>query len=257
MKLHQIRNATSVLEYNNIRFLIDPMFAPKEAYQPITLKSWPYHDLPLSPKDIVKNIDAVILTHLHTDHFDKYAQEILPKSIKIFVQDKFDKNALEKEGFYDIEIITAAGIEFADIYKTIKLYKVECRHGIRAFAEPGMLAKGMRWEAMGIIFKSKNEPVLYIAGDTIWYDSIEQALNTHKPKYIVLNAACTQTPESGPTNMGIEDIKELHKYYPDGKLIASHMDNVGNETLCRADLRNSEVSDYIYIPADGEIMMLE
>ena len=253
MKLHQIRNATLILDYNGTKFLVDPMFAPKEAYPPITLRSWPYHDLPMSPKDIVKNIDAVIITHLHTGHFDKYAREILPKSIKMLVQDKFDKNALEKEGFNNIEIITQEGIKF----EYIDLYKVECRHGIRALAEPVMLANGMRWEAMGIVFKSSKEPSLYIAGDTIWYDGVKQALDAHRPKYVILNASCTQTPQSEPTIMGIVDIKELHSFYPDGKLIASHMDNAGNETLCRADLRNSEIKDYIYIPADGEVMMLE
>ncbi len=253
MKLHQIRNATIILEYNGVRFLIDPMFAPKEAFPPITLKKWPYHDLPMSPKDIVKNIDAVILTHLHIDHFDKYAQDILPKSIKIFAQDKYDKNALEKEGFNNIEIITQDGIKFEDV----NLYKTECRHGVRVLAEPGMLANGMRWEAMGVVFKSENEPVLYLAGDTIWYDGVRYAIDEHKPKYIIVNAACAQTPQSGPIIMGIDDIKELHEYYPIGKLIASHMDNVGHATLCRVDLRNSEVKDYIYIPADGEIMLLE
>lgn len=253
MKLHQIRNATIVLEYNGIRFLIDPMFAPKEAYQPITLKLWPYHDLPISPKDIVKNIDAVILTHLHTDHFDKYAQEILAKSTKIFVQDKYDKNALGKEGFNDIEIINKDGTKF----EGIKLYNIECRQGIRALTEPVMLANGMRWEAMGVVFKSENEPALYIAGDTVWYDGIKDAIKAHKPKYIVLNTACTKTSQGFQTNMGTEDIKELHNYYPEGKLIASHMDNVGNETLCRVNLRDSEVKDYIYIPADGEIIMLD
>ena len=253
MKLHQIRNATLIIEYCSKRFLVDPMFAPKEAYEPITLNSWPYHELPMSPKDIIKNIDAVILTHLHTDHFDKYAIELLPKATKIFVQDKFDKNALEKDHFDNIEIILSDGTEF----EGVKLYKTECRHGIRSIAEPVFLGNGMRWEAMGVIFKSEIEPTVYLAGDTIMYDGVKNAIDIHKPKYIVVNASCSQTPTSGPLNMGIDDIQELHKYYPEGKLIASHMDNVGNSTLCRAKLRASEVKDYIYSPADGEIMFLE
>ena len=57
--------------------------------------------------------------------------------------------------------------------------------------------------------------------------------------------------------MGLEDIKELHEYYPEGNLIASHLDNVVNSTLYRADIRASEVKDFIYPPADGEIMVLE
>lgn len=253
MKFHQIRNATVIIEINGKRLLIDPIFAPKEAYPPITLRPWPYHDLPMSPKDIVKNIDAVILTHLHTDHFDKYAQELLPKATKIFVQDLYDKNALEKEHFCNIEILSPNGTDF----EGVTLYKTECRHGLRAIAEPVFLGNGMRWEAMGVVFKAENEPVLYLAGDTVWYEGINDTINFYNPKYIIVNAACTQTQTSGPLLMGIDDIKELHKNCPEPRLIASHMDNVGNETLCRVDLKNSEVKDYLYIPADGEIMLLE
>ena len=251
MRIHQIRNATIIIEYNDKRFLVDPMFAKKEAYPPITDKPWPFYDLPLPPKDIVKNIDAVIITHLHIDHFDKYAQEILPKGIKIFVQDIFDKNALEKEHFNNIEVLKSEGTDF----EGIKLYKTECRHGVRELAEPVFLANGMRWEAMGVVFFAESEPTLYLAGDTIWYDGVKEAIDIHKPKYIVVNAACAQAGPSGPIIMGVNDIKALHEYYPEGKLIASHMDNVGHATLSRADLRMSEVKDYIYSPADGEIML--
>ena len=259
MRLHQLRNATLIVEYSGKRFLIDPMFAGAgvngigaESIQ-IPDVSWPLHDLPISPKDIIKNIDAVIITHLHNDHFDKFAQNILAKDIKIFVQDIFDKNALEKEHFTNIEILSPEGTEF----EGINLFKTACMHGIKTLVEHIFLANGMRWEAMGVIFRGVNEPTLYLAGDTIWYEGVKEALDKYKPDYIVLNAACTQTPQGEETNMGISDIKELLSYYPQGKLIASHLDCVGNATLSRADLRASEVKNYIYAPADGEIMLLE
>ena len=252
MRLHQIRNATIILEYNGTRFLIDPMFAPKGTYPPITSKSWPFHDLPISPKDIIKNIDAVILTHLHTDHFDKYAQDILPKDTKIFVQDIFDKNALEKENFENLEVLNPEGT----VYENIKLYKIPCRHGEREFAEPIFLANGMRWEAMGVVFEAENEPTIYIAGDTILYDGVKFALDTFRPKYTVVNSAYTLVGKNTPVLMGIEDLKALHKYSTT-KIIASHLDSVDNGTLFRADLHTSDVTEYIYTPADGEIMTLE
>lgn len=259
MRIHQLRNATMVIEYSDKRFLVDPMFAGagvndgSDADMPIIDDPWPLHDLPLPPKDIIKNIDAVIITHLHVDHFDKYAQEILPKGIKIFVQDFFDKNALEKEHFNNIEILQEDGIEF----EGINLYKTKCMHGMREKAEFIFLANGMRWEAMGVVLKSENEPVLYITGDTLWFEGVKETIDIHKPKYIIVNADCEQISHSGPLNMGVNDIKELHDYYPEGKLIASHLDCVGNATLSRADLRASEVKDYIYPLADGEIMLLD
>lgn len=252
MRLHQLRNATIIVEYSGFRILIDPMFAPKGANEPIIDKPWPYHEIPVPPKDVIKNIDAVIVTHLHIDHFDKYAQDILPKETKIFVQDMFDKNALEKEHFKNIEILSFDGTEF----EGIKLYKTECRHGIKADVEHVFLAKGLRWEAMGVVFRANNEPTLYLAGDTIWYDRIKETIDIHKPKYIVLNTSAAKVYDE-QILMGIEDIKAVHEYYPEGKLLAVHLDCVENAPLSRADLRNSEVKDYIYPPADGEIMSLE
>ncbi len=253
MRIHQIRNATLKIDFGGKTFLIDPMFAPKDTYPPITDKTWPFCDLPIPVKDIIKNIDAVIITHIHIDHFDKYAEEVLPKSTKIFVQDIFDKNALEKSHFNNIEVLTEEGNNF----EGIKLHKTECRHGIRELAEPMMLANGMRWEAMGVVFESDREQTLYLAGDTIWYNGVKETIDKYNPEYIIVNAACAQTPKSGPIIMGIEDIKELHNYAPEIKIIGSHLDCVGHATLSRYDIRKSEVKDFIYLPADGEIITIE
>ena len=41
-------------------------------------------DLPISMEEILKNLDAVIVTHTHYDHWDEYAEKLIPKHVPIF-----------------------------------------------------------------------------------------------------------------------------------------------------------------------------
>ena len=78
MKIHQIRNATIIITYNNKRFLIDPWLMPKDFMPGFegamnSKVRQPRVDL---PKDFDINhlpLDAIILTHFHPDHFDEFA----------------------------------------------------------------------------------------------------------------------------------------------------------------------------------------
>ena len=110
MKIHQIRNATIIIEYAGKNFLVDPMlgkkgsFAPFPFSHPQELRN-PLHDLPLKAEEIVNNIDCILLTHLHLDHIDNTAYKLLNKSVHIFVQDKQDMNTVKSHGFTNVEII--------------------------------------------------------------------------------------------------------------------------------------------------------
>ena len=84
MLIQQIRNATIKITIGGVKFLVDPMFAPKEAYPPIPEslipgKAWPFCALPQTEAEITAGIDAVIMTHYHIDHFDEFAVKALDK----------------------------------------------------------------------------------------------------------------------------------------------------------------------------------
>ncbi|WP_052675952.1 MBL fold metallo-hydrolase [Paenibacillus sp. IHBB 10380] len=68
MKIRQIRNATMVLNYGNMTFLIDPFLGAKGVYPPFPNTSNqvnnPTAELPIPVEEIVQT-DAVIVTHLH------------------------------------------------------------------------------------------------------------------------------------------------------------------------------------------------
>ena len=70
---HQIRNCTTKLTYNGVNILIDPFLVPKGFYPGLDIAPTPeqkkirvpMNDLPISINEILKGIQAVIITHTH------------------------------------------------------------------------------------------------------------------------------------------------------------------------------------------------
>ena len=255
MKIHQIRNATIIITYNDKRFLIDPWLMPKDFMDGFTgaVNSevrQPRVDLPISIDKIV-DVDAVILTHFHPDHFDEFAVKALDKNIPFFVQNEKDKQIIENFGFNNIRIISESGVDF----EGTKLYKTQCQHGRREVVKPMCEKIGMPYDAMGIVFTSDNEKTLYVAGDTIWCDEVSAAIDKFNPESIVINA-CGATVLVGNGErliMDINDVKAISNYAKSSKIIASHMDTVSHLTVTREDIRNLNLNNVV-VPEDNEIL---
>ncbi|MTC61384.1 MBL fold metallo-hydrolase [Providencia rustigianii] len=82
MKITQIRNATQIIDYADKRFLIDPMLGEKESYPGFdgtanTHIQMPMVDLPYDINSLL-NINAIIVTHTHLDHWADAAVQAIP-----------------------------------------------------------------------------------------------------------------------------------------------------------------------------------
>ncbi|MED4240884.1 MBL fold metallo-hydrolase [Priestia megaterium] len=249
MKINQIRNATILVEYANKKFLIDPMLAEKGTYPPFPNsprqdQNNPLVSLPTPVENIIEGIDAVIVTHLHLDHFDEAAQRILPKDIKMFVQNEEDATEVKNAGFQNVEVL-----QEDTVFEGIQLIKTKGEHG------RGEILK-LAGLVCGVIFKHQSEKTLYVAGDTVWYDEIQKTIDTHKPEIIVVNGGDNQFFEGGSLIMGKEDIYEVYKAAPDAKIIVVHMEAVNHWNLSREELNSfineKEMSSTVLVPDDGE-----
>jgi L-ascorbate metabolism protein UlaG (beta-lactamase superfamily) len=249
MDIQLIRNATIVVEYAGKKFLIDPMLAEKGAYAPFPNaprqdQNNPLVSLPTCIDNIIQDIDAVIVTHLHYDHWDDAAKEALPKEIKVIAQNEEDMAEIRKAGFQNVEVLRED-----TVFEDIQLIKTRGEHG------RGEILK-LAGLVCGIVFKHPTEKASYIAGDTVWYRAVQEVINTHVPEIIVVNAGDNQFFEGGSVVMGKDDVYEVYKAAPNAKIIAIHMEAVNHWALSREELKRFSnekgIRSNVLVPDDGE-----
>ncbi|MFD2247405.1 MBL fold metallo-hydrolase [Pontibacter ruber] len=246
-----VRNATLVVNYAGKKILVDPMLMPKDSFDPIAGKARnPMVDLPTSIEEIVQDVDLVLVTHTHADHFDPVASATLNKSIKLINQPA-DEAFFQKEGFTNAETV-----HDSTVWNGITIYRTGGEHG------SGEILKQMG-SVSGFVLKAEGEPAIYIVGDSIWIDEVEQAIQKYKPDYIVTNSGGAVFPgfEATPILKDEEQTMSLIKESGDAKVIAVHMEALDHCRTTRNSLRlkAEELNigkDKLIIPQDGEKIVL-
>lgn len=242
MKLQLLRNATQVLTVHDKQILIDPMLGPKDAYDTIMMTDNglrnPLVDLPVDPRELIKQIDAVLLTHLHNDHWDPVARELLPTHIPLFCQ-AGDEDKIREAGFTDVTPI----VDFVK-WETITINRTSGQHGT---GEIGTLMG----KVSGYVIND-----LYIAGDTIWCEDVRAAIDEFQPKHIVLNGGAAQFVKGDPIVMSIADIQKVRAYAPDAQLIIVHLEAVNHSKENRAQIRSAFLHQNVRVPDDGDFFYI-
>lgn len=256
-QVQQIRNATVKITYGDTTFLVDPMLAEQGAYPGFenTYRSElrnPLVGLPMPFEEMIDDVDAVIVTHTHLDHWDDAAQELLPKDIPLFAQNTADAELIRSQGFSDVRMLDGEA-EFGGV----KMHNTGGQHGSDTLYAVPELAEALG-DVMGVVFEAPDQKTTYLVGDTIWRDEVEQALAQYNPEVIVLNAGAAEMTgfEGDPIIMGKEDTLRTHRAAPDATIIAVHMEAVNHMTLSREELsdyvQDVGIQDHVSIPADGE-----
>ena len=246
-----VRNATLILNYAGQRILVDPMFFPKGAIDPFAGKERnPTVDLPISIDEITKDVDLVLVTHTHPDHFDPIASEALNKSIKLINQPA-DKAFFQKENFTNAETLNDS-----TVWNNISIYRTDGKHGSgEVLNHMGIVS--------GFVLKAQNQPTVYIVGDSIWNEEVEGAIQKFQPDVIVINSGGAIFPgfDANPILMTEEQVVSLVKASGDAKIIAVHMEALDHCRTTRTSLRQKADeagigTDQLVILQDGEQVTL-
>jgi L-ascorbate metabolism protein UlaG (beta-lactamase superfamily) len=249
IRLHFIRHATFVLEWDGVKILVDPMLSDQGAMDPVKItrntSRIPMKPLPFSSEEltaVLKEVDGVLITHTHRDHWDEAARALLPKD-KLLICQPADVDTLSNQKFSNL----------MPVHSSIAL------NGLQITRTSGQHGTGEIGKRMGTVsgfMLRKKDKTLYIAGDTIWCEEVDLALKNFKPNFTILNAGAARFDEGDPITMTAEDVKKVCESLPTTQVITIHMDTVNH-----CDLTREKLSEYLQlnqlekrcqIPMDGE-----
>ena len=247
MEIQEIRNAIMKITYSGHTFLTDPYLAPKHFYDPFVGKSRnPTADLLIPVEEILRGIDAVLVSHVHIDHFDRAARELLPKDIPLFCQPS-DAEKLTGKGFQSVR-----SVEHSDTWKEITITRTEGQHGTGVWLE-------RLGDVSGFVLQAEDEPTLFWVGDSIWCDPVEQVVKEFQPDVIVTHSGGAKFPDSDPIIMDAGQTVAVCKAAPNAVIVAVHLEALDHCPVTRADLRTAAEKEGIalrqlLIPSDGETL---
>jgi L-ascorbate metabolism protein UlaG (beta-lactamase superfamily) len=251
MNIQLLRNATLILTIEGKTLLVDPMLAPKDSYDVFPFSNNdlrnPLIDLPLDNQQLqalIAKVDAVLLTHIHIDHWDLVAQQMLSKDITVLCQPA-DTDTIRASGFTNV-------IPVADelIWNGALISRVDGKHGVGAITD-------LTGVVSGYVISIKDER-LYIAGDTVWCEDVAQTLDRFRPTRIILNGGAARFVIGDPIIMNIADILKVCKHAPLANVYVVHLESVNSVTENRVVISSAvsanNLSHRCHVPADGDML---
>jgi L-ascorbate metabolism protein UlaG (beta-lactamase superfamily) len=254
MELTLLRHATLVLTLGEMRFLVDPMLADAGSMAPIegapNPRANPLVPLPLGPEPLHRllgELDGVVVTHRHRDHWDALAASVLSKDLPLFCQPQ-DAEALRGQGFRFVY-----PVDISLIWHGVQFTRSGGQHG------RGQVAQQLG-PVSGFLLRAVGEPSVYIAGDTVWCAEVGRVLRHRRPEVVVLNAGAARLDQGGLITMDLQDVLQVQRAAPSAHLVVVHMEAVNHCLLTRQELRDGLRAaggmGRVTIPADGEMLVL-
>jgi L-ascorbate metabolism protein UlaG (beta-lactamase superfamily) len=249
-----VRNATLLLALtaSSPVLLVDPMLNAEGAVAPVEHTAPPDRNplvaLPVPAEGLVAAAGAVLVTHLHNDHFDDGARRLLDPSVPILCQPA-DRGRLGADGFTDVRPVE----DRLELAGELGVRRVPARHSLGE--HEAALAP-----VSGYVLDAPGAPRVYVAGDCVWCPELAATLDAQRPDVIVVNAGAARFLTGEPISMTAEDVVRTARRAPWAAVVVVHLEALNHCPMRRDDLRRQLVAAglgrRVVVPGDGSRLVL-
>jgi L-ascorbate metabolism protein UlaG (beta-lactamase superfamily) len=167
-----VGTATVILRYAGFTILTDPNFlhAGDHVHLGYGLTSERLTE-PALDIDELPPLDLCVLSHYHGDHFDRIAEEKLPKDLPIVTTEHAATELTDKGFTAPVALDTWEAAEFVKGDAHLRISSMPGQHGpgIVDFALPPVMGSVLDFEREG-----ERTLRIYISGDTLMHDDLQQ-----------------------------------------------------------------------------------
>ncbi len=250
MKIHHIRNATMILTLGEHRLLVDPMLCEAGAFPGFKIvgggrRRNPLVELPPGTDDALAQVTGVLLTHEHPDHFDVRALSwTKARGLPVWAN-RVDAGNLRRKG------LDVREVHQGDFAMAVEV--VRSRHG------RGLLG-WLMGPVAGYYLAHRDEPSLYITGDSVLTPTIIEAVRRLQPDVIVAPAGAANMGLGGDILFSIDELVELIALAP-GDVVLNHLEALDHCPTTRRGLRmrmrDEGLTQRVHIPEDGDVLQFQ
>lgn len=227
-----IGGPTALIEIGGFRFITDPTFDPAGSHYSL---AGGVVNLEKTQGPAITNIgkiDFVLLSHdQHPDNLDKAGKLLLTEVSHTFTtKAAFERLSGKSIGLdpWENHIVSAPD------GSNIMITATPARHG------PAGIEK-LAGDVIGFVLTIKGQKnyEIYITGDTVFYDGVEEVANRYKPQVIFLFAGAART--RGPFNltMSTNDAIDTAFAFPEALIIPLHFEGWKHFTQNSNDLEKA------------------
>ena len=190
LRVTYIGGPTALLEVGGLRFLTDPTFDPAGTDYPTPVYTLHKRQAPAVPLTALGHLDAVLLSHdHHFDNLDHQGRDILRRAAVTYTTvtgaARLGAGAVGLDPWTTLEVRGPKG-------SALRLTATPARHGP---------PNGDRGPVIGFILEPEEGPVVYVSGDTVWYEGVMEVGHRFSVDIALLNLGAAKVAVAGPHHL--------------------------------------------------------
>ena len=232
LRLTYVGGPTALLEWRGLRLLTDPTFDPSGTSYELPAYTLRKDQGPAIEVSAVGRVDAVLLSHdHHFDNLDHAGRSLLETADHVLTTAKGAQRLAK--GAVGLTPWQQTGLQAPD-GTTLLVTATPARHGP---------AQADRGPVIGFVLAFADEPeqIVYVSGDTVFYDGVAEVARRFRVRIAVLNLGAAQVAAAGnwPLTFTAAEAVEVARMMSDALIVPLHFEGWEHFTESRADVEQA------------------